>query len=159
MKSFTNFLLVMAVCAAVVVGGSAIISSNESRQIESLTPDQRAIVLGQREASRGLQTILFGAAALMLPVGLSVVVVSLVSMFRGNNINAPTLKLSGRGAVSASGKSDAAQMDIENMPAGWMDTFPQQQPRVQLPPPQNQYAMAAPMFEEAPPARVLGGRP
>ena len=153
MKSFTNFLLVMAVCAAVVVGGSAIISSNESRQIESLTPDQRAIVLGQREASRGLQTILFGAAALMLPVGLSVVVVSLVSMFRGNNINAPTLKLGGRG------KSDAAQMDIENMPAGWMDSFPQQPQRGQLPPPQNQYAMAAPMFEEAPPARVLGGRP
>jgi len=84
---------------------------------------------------------------------LSVVTVSLVSMFRGNNINAPTLKLSGRG------KSDAAQMEIENLPSGWMDTFPQQQPRGQLPPPQNQFAMSAPVFEEAPPARVLGGRP
>lgn len=152
MKTFGNFLLAIAVCAAIVVGGSAIISTNESRQIESLSPDQRAIVLGQREASRGLQTILFGAAALMLPVGLSVVVVSLVSMFRGNNINAPTLKI-GRG------KGDVSPDVLDGAPSGWMDSFPTQQPRGQLPPPQNQYAMSATAFEEAPPARVLGGRP
>jgi len=152
MKLIANFLIAIAVCAAIVVGGSAIISTNESRQIESLSPDQRAIVLGQREASRGLQTILFGAAALMLPVGLSVVVVSLVSMFRGNNINAPTLKI-GRG------KGDVSPEMFDGAPSGWMDSFPAQQPRGQLPPPQNQYAMSATAFEEAPPARVLGGRP
>jgi len=85
---------------------------------------------------------------------LSVVTVSLVSMFRGNNINAPTLKLSGRG------KSDAGQMEIENMPPGWMDTFPQQPQRGQLPPPQNQYAMAAPAPQyQLPPVFVDSGKP
>lgn len=148
----SHFLVAIAICAAIIVAGKAVSDVTEAGEFAKLTAEQQAIVLGQREASRGLQTILLGAAALMLPVGLSVVTVSLVSMFRGNNINAPTLKLSGRG------KSDAGQMEIENMPPGWMDTFPQQPQRGQLPPPQNQYAMAAPVFEEAPPARVLGGR-
>lgn len=149
----SHFLVAIAVCAAVIVTGKTISDVTEASQFAKLTAEQQAIVLGQREASRGLQTILLGAAALMLPISIGVVVASVVSMFRGNNINAPTLKLSGRG------KSDVGQMEIENMPSGWMSTFPQQNQRTAFPPlQQGQFALSAPAFEEAPAARVLGGR-
>ena len=129
----SHFIILFILGIAFTFGAMAVSDGVEAWQISKLDAGQQSIVIGQRQASKGLRDILIGVALVVTPISLAAVLFG-----RGNNVNTVVTKGGG-------GKSDAAQMEIENMPPGWMDTFAQQQPqRGQLPPPQNHFALSAP---------------
>jgi len=146
----SHFIIAFMFFAALIIIGIAVIAYSDQQRFAALTADQKAISVGISEMGKSLLMILVGGSCLFIPFTVGVGGVVAYGLGRGNTITAQVFK----GKV---GKSSEGEI-VDGAPSGWMNTWDTREQRRELPPPQNQYALSAPVFEEAPPARVLGGR-